>query len=188
MFTGIVQAQGKIESVSNGDVVRLVLSKPTDWRFTIGASVAVDGVCLTVVAQTDHTFSADVMSETLARTTLSAYEPNRVVNLERPLKLGDELGGHMVQGHVHAAVQVAGVKTGAAWEITIAVPKEYTPMVQEKRSIAINGVSLTIARVAEDFCTVALIPHTLEVTNLDAVEAGDVVNVEFETATTVAPQ
>ena len=190
MFTGIVEEQGTVKSMSDGEVPRLVVSKPDSWEFKIGASVAVDGVCLTVVEQTKDTFSADVVPETVSRSTMRDYKEGRAVNLERPLKVGDEMGGHMVQGHVDNRLKITKVEDlGISREITLDIPEKYLKFVVEKGSIAINGVSLTIARIEGQALTIALVPHTLEHTNLSDLVAGDKVNVEFDTSLrSVVPQ
>jgi riboflavin synthase len=181
MFTGIIERQALVRSMEKGKVARLTVEKPASWKFKLGASVAVDGVCLTVVAQTVHSFSADVVPETLARTTMRSFKKGRKVNLERPLRVGDEIGGHIVQGHVDTRTQVTGItKQGASRELTLAVPLKYKKFVVEKGSVAINGVSLTIARAAPRALTVALIPHTLKETNLGKLKIGDEVNIEFD--------
>ena len=190
MFTGIVEEQGTVKSMSDGEVPRLVVSKPDSWEFKIGASVAVDGVCLTVVEQTKDTFSADVVPETVSRSTMRDYKEGRAVNLERPLKVGDEMGGHMVQGHVDNRLKITKVEDlGISREITLDIPEKYLKFVVEKGSIAINGVSLTIARIEGQALTIALVPHTLEHTNLSDLAAGDEVNVEFDSSLrSVVPQ
>lgn len=183
MFTGITERKALVRSMEGRKVQRLVVAKPASWKFKIGGSVAVDGVCLTVIAQTASSFSADVVPETLTRTTLRAFKAGRVVNLERPLRVGDEIGGHLVQGHVDAVAVVTGVKKhGASREVTFAIAPKYKKYVVEKGSVALNGVSLTISWVEPRALTVALIPHTLKQTNLGGVRVGDEVNIEFDTS------
>lgn len=183
MFTGITERQALVRSMTGEKVPRLVVTKPASWKFKIGGSVAVDGVCLTVVAQTANLFSMDVIPETLARTTLKSFDTGRMVNLERPLRLGDEIGGHVVLGHVDTRTVVTGVKKrGESRELTLTLPLKYKKSVVEKGSVAVNGVSLTVAQVEMHTFTVALIPHTLTHTNLGNLKKGDEVNIEFDTS------
>jgi len=183
MFTGIIEKQDLVHSITEGKVPRLIVTKPASWKFKIGGSVAVDGVCLTVVEQTSNSFSADVVPETLARTTIKYFKTGRIVNLERPLRVGDEIGGHIVQGHVDTRVAVSNIENnGTSREITLTFPLKYKKFVVEKRSVAINGVSLTIAQVGKKTLKIALVPHTLKHTNLGSLNIGDEVNVEFETS------
>ncbi len=183
MFTGIIEKKGVVRSLSEGEVPQLIVAKPESWEFKLGASIAVDGVCLTVVEQTKDSFSADVVPETLARTTMKQFEAGRMVNLERPLRMGDEIGGHIVQGHVDTKVKVASIEErSSSREISLDIPFKYMKFVIEKRSITVNGVSLTIALVGEQTLTIALVPHTLQQTNLGSLSVGDEVNVEFDTS------
>lgn len=181
MFTGIVESQDPVRSITDEEVPRLVVAKPKSWKFKIGASIAVDGVCLTVVSQTADSFSVDVVQETLDRTTIKNFTAGRMVNLERPLRIGDEIGGHIVQGHVDTEVAVVDIKRqGTSCEISLAIPAKYERSVVEKGSIAVNGVSLTVARIEGKILTIALIPHTLQQTNLGGLQVGDKVNIEFD--------
>ncbi len=181
MFTGITERQALVRSLSQGSVPRLTIAKPLAWKCKIGGSIAVDGVCLTLVAQSKGSLAFDVVSETLTRTTLQSFTKDRKVNLERPLRVGDEIGGHLVQGHVDARTVVTRITSvGSSRELTLALPARYKKRVVEKGSVAINGVSLTIARIRARTLTVALIPHTLKKTNLGALRIGDIVNIEFD--------
>jgi len=183
MFTGIVENKSLVLSITEGKVPCLTVVKPVSWKFKIGDSVAVDGVCLTVVKQTTDSLSFDVVPETLDRTTVKSFKKGRLVNLERPLRMGDDIGGHMVQGHVDTTMTVVDInKRGVSSEIIFTFPLKYKNLVIEKGSIAINGVSLTIARSDVESLTIALIPHTLEYTNLGNLSVGDEVNVEFDTS------
>ena len=168
MFTGIVQERGSVASLEAG---RLVVESSLEPE--IGDSVAVDGVCLTVTARENGRLSFDVMEETLARS-----KPFRdKVNLEPALRAGDPLGGHYVQGHVDG---VGRVRARDGERLTIEAPPEILRYCVEKGSIAVEGVSLTIAALEEDAFTVALVAHTLQVTTLGALASGDEVNLEVD--------
>ncbi len=177
MFTGIVQALGKVTSVHER---RVAIAAPFDLsRVAIGASIAVDGVCLTVVSRRGRRFEADIGPETFARTTLGSLKAGDRVHLERPLRLGDELGGHLVSGHVDGVGRIARrQKLGTALALTIEVPKEVTPALAPKGSITVDGVSLTVNQVRKNRFQVVLIPHTLAVTRLGERRVGDRVNIE----------
>ena len=187
MFTGIVEALGVVESIqrielNQAPVVRLVVvtDLPVE-AMPIGASIAVDGVCLTIVGRTAGHFAADLGPETLALTTLGALESGSRVHLERPLKVGDPLGGHMVLGHVDIMGTVVSRRAvGAALEFEISTPSHLSRFLAAKGSIAVDGVSLTINTVVGDVFSVTLIPHTLEATKLGDKRAGDTVNLEAD--------
>ncbi len=187
MFTGIVEALGVVESIqrvelNQAPVVRLVVVTDLPVEdMPIGASIAVDGVCLTIVGRTAGHFAADLGPETLALTTLGALEPGSRVHLERPLKVGDPLGGHMVLGHVDIMGTVVGrQRAGSSLELDIAAPSQVSRFLAAKGSIAVDGVSLTINTVVGDVFSVTLIPHTLEVTKLGDKKPGDTVNLEAD--------
>jgi riboflavin synthase len=178
VFTGIVRELGRVAAVENGAAaVRLVVEAPeTAARAEVGASVAVAGVCLTVVEARDGTLAFDAVPETLRRSSLGRLEPGSRVNLEPAVGAGEPLGGHVVQGHVDGvgAVRSLGDPT---W---LDAPPELLRYCAEKGSIAVEGCSLTIAALDDAGFAVALIPHTLEVTTLGALEAGDPVNLEVD--------
>lgn len=183
MFTGIVEGTGVVRAVRTKDgSARLVVDAGELLRGTrIGDSIAVNGVCLTVVATTSTMFEADLSAETLERTTLGGLRPGGAVNLERPVAVGDRLGGHLVQGHVDGVGRVASCrKEGEAWSLEIAAPPHVARYVVEKGSIAVDGVSLTVAATSDDRFTVCLIPHTCAVTTLGALGPGAVVNLEAD--------
>ena len=187
MFTGIVEALGVVESIqrvelNQGPVVRLVVvtDLPVE-AMPIGASIAVDGVCLTIVGRTAGHFAADLGPETLALTTLGSLEPGSRVHLERPLKVGDPLGGHMVQGHVDImGTVVARRPGGASLDLDISAPSQVSRFLAAKGSVAVDGVSLTVNTVTGDVFSVTLIPHTLEATKLADRKVGDTVNLEAD--------
>ncbi|HEX4805011.1 MAG TPA: riboflavin synthase [Conexibacter sp.] len=182
MFTGLVQALGTVAAVEQtDDGVRLAIASPLAAELDAGDSVAVNGVCLTAVDPTPERFAADVMRETLRRSSLAAAAPGAQVNLELPLRAHDRLGGHVVQGHVDGLGTVAEVREdGFARLVRVAAPPELLRYVVEKGSIAIDGVSLTVAAVDDESLTVSLIPETLERTSLGAAAPGRTVNLEVD--------
>ncbi|MFD9208653.1 riboflavin synthase [Streptomyces sioyaensis] len=183
MFTGIVEELGEVVAVENlGDASRFRLRGPLvteDAKH--GDSIAVNGVCLTVVDTADGEFTADVMAETLHRSSLGALAAGSRVNLERPMALGGRLGGHLVQGHVDGTGTLVERIPGEHWEIVkIALPAALSRYVVEKGSITVDGVSLTVVDAADDFFTISLIPTTLALTTLGLKKAGDPVNLEVD--------
>jgi riboflavin synthase len=148
---------------------------------TNGASIAVNGVCLTVVEHDGDTFSADVMQETLVRTSLGDLQPGSAVNLERPVTLADRLGGHLVQGHVDGTGVVLERTPGEHWEVVrISLPESLARYLVEKGSVTVDGVSLTVVAVGADWFTVSLVPTTLAVTTLGRTPVGGMVNLEVD--------
>ena len=183
MFTGIVEELGAVVALDRiGDSARLRVHGPavcSDAR--PGDSIAVNGVCLTVTQMQDGTFTADVMRETLARSSLSALEVGDPVNLERAVRADSRLGGHLVQGHVDAVGRVESREPGERWEaVRIAVPPGVVRYVVPKGSIAVDGVSLTVVDVDADSFTVSLIPETLARTTLGHAPVGSAVNLEVD--------
>lgn len=180
MFTGIVEERGLVGAMGGG---RLVVDAHTVVRDSdVGASVSVSGVCLTVVERTNTSLRFDLSEQTLERTCLGDLRPGDPVNLERPVTLVARLGGHLVQGHVDGVGEVTRVEvdgSGGA-RVSIRLPGELSRYVVERGSIAIDGVSLTIAAVDDDEITVALIPHTLAVTTLGFAAPGRRLNVEAD--------
>lgn len=179
MFTGIVRELGTVDAF---DGSRLVVAAPeTTASAAIGDSVAVAGVCLTVVERDEGRLAFDVVPETLARTALGRLGPGSSVNLESSLRVGDPLGGHVVQGHVDAVGRVRSVAPdGDGRRIRFDAPDTVVRYCIEKGSIAVDGVSLTLAAFDDEGFEVALIPHTLAVTSLGALEPGDEVNLEAD--------
>ncbi|MFD4117985.1 riboflavin synthase [Streptomyces niveus] len=183
MFTGIVEELGEVTAVENlGDSSRFRLRGPAvteDAKH--GDSIAVNGVCLTVVDLAEGEFTADVMAETLNRSSLGALVPGSRVNLERPMAVGDRLGGHIVQGHVDGTGTVVERKASENWEIVkISLPADLTRYVVEKGSITVDGVSLTVVDAGPDYFTISLIPTTLALTTLGIKQPGDPVNLEVD--------
>ncbi|MEU1471836.1 riboflavin synthase [Streptomyces sp. NPDC005761] len=183
MFTGIVEELGEITAVEKlDDASRFRLRGPVVTEGAKhGDSIAVNGVCLTVVDLGEHEFTADVMAETLNRSSLGALTTGSRVNLERPMALGGRLGGHIVQGHVDGTGRILERKISENWEIVkISLPADLTRYVVEKGSITVDGVSLTVVDAGPDYFTISLIPTTLALTTLGIKEPGDPVNLEVD--------
>jgi riboflavin synthase len=182
MFTGIIAELGRVEAVETSDRgARLRIHAGLASELGPGDSVAVNGACLTATAAGEGEFAADVMHQTLSLTTLGDLETESRVNLELPLRATDRLGGHVVQGHVDGTATVADLsEDGFAKRLRIELPDELLPYVVERGSIAIEGVSLTIAGLSDSSLEVSLIPETLERTTLGSLERGDRVNVECD--------
>jgi len=189
MFTGIVAELGEVAGIEHrGDAARLTIRGDTDG-VTTGESIAVNGVCLTVTGVLDGTFTADVMGETLDRTSLGALTPGAPVNLERSVRLADRLGGHLVQGHVDATGTVISRSPAAHWDqVRITLPASIARYVVHKGSICVDGVSLTVSALgpgspdpeAGTWFEVSLIPETLKRTTLGTRQPGETVNLEVD--------
>ncbi len=182
VFTGLVQDLGKVTDVdANGDGVTLAVRTKLAEEIAEGDSVAVNGVCLTATAIGGGEFRAEVMHETLRRSSLAGVATGSDVNLELSLRATDRLGGHIVQGHVDGLGAVRDVREdGFSRVVTVGAPPELLRYVVEKGSIAVNGVSLTVVDVGEDWFSIALIPETLERTTLGAAAPGAPVNLEVD--------
>jgi riboflavin synthase len=183
MFTGIIEAMGRIDAVSRipGGARLRVRCRGYGAGLALGESVSVDGACLTVMRRGKDHFEAEVSPETMRRTTLGGARAGRKVNLERPLAAAGRLGGHFVQGHVDATGRIRSVRRAEAFvEMAVGYPASLKGLIVEKGSVAVNGVSLTVASITRAAFGVALIPHTLETTNLSALRAGDEVNLETD--------
>jgi riboflavin synthase len=186
MFTGLVVERGRLieDPVPSGaGGVRMVIghSPETGKRLSIGASLAVSGVCLTVTEMTDHRVTVELSPETLSRTTLGGLRKGGEVNLEPSLRMGDPLGGHLVQGHVDGTAEVVDRRDLAGHrELAFSIPPQLAPFLVEKGSVTVDGVSLTVSALGPDRFEVALIPHTLEVTTLSDLRPGDRVNLEVD--------
>jgi riboflavin synthase len=183
VFTGLIREVARVTSVAGAsDGVRIELAAPgTAERATLGDSIAIDGVCLTVVARTDSTLAFDAVPETLSRTALATLEPGSRVNLEPALRAGEPLGGHYVQGHVDGVASVRSVAIeGDGRRIWFDASPELVRYVVEKGSVAVQGTSLTVAALDDAGFAVALIPHTLTATTLGALEPDALVNVEVD--------
>ncbi len=183
MFTGIIEELGVVETLEDqGDAVRLTLRAPhviNDAR--LGDSISVNGCCLTVAQRDGETFTADVMRETLDKTSLGALDPGGRVNLERAVTVEKRLGGHIVQGHVDGVGEVVRRTPSEHWEVVeISMPPELGRYLVDKGSITVDGVSLTVVEAREASFTVSLIPETLARTTLGSRRPGDLVNLEAD--------
>ncbi|MEJ0045505.1 MAG: riboflavin synthase [Rhodospirillales bacterium] len=189
MFTGIITALGKISAatpIGEGQDMRLTIVAPAEFLAAhggtlLGASIACSGCCLTATDIGGERFSVDVSAETVSRTTLGGWVPGTVINLERSLRLGDELGGHLVSGHVDGLGQVTGITPeNGSVRITIAVPAPLHRFTAEKGSVAVDGVSLTVNAVQGQEFGVNIIPHTAAHTTLGLRGVGDAVHIEID--------
>lgn len=182
MFTGIIEELGKVKNLRRGLTASLEIEAPKVLKdLRIGDSVSVDGVCLTATDITRATFKADVSPETLSKTTLGDLRIGGAVNLERPLVVGERLGGHMVNGHVDGVGVIRGKKReGNSFLLKVEIPKELAQYIVPKGSIAVDGVSLTIVDVTDGAFTTAIIPHTAKVTTLGIKGPGAKVNIEID--------
>lgn len=179
MFTGIIEERGTVTAL---DGFRLVVGCRTVWTdAAVDSSIAVNGVCLTVVERGEHTLAFDLSPETLARTSLSRLAIGHPVNLERPVTLMTRLGGHLVQGHVDGVGELVALEPNEAGAtLTVRVPASLRRYIVEKGSITVDGISLTAFNLGADTFQVALIPHTLDVTTLGTAARGDPVNIEVD--------
>lgn len=179
LFTGIIEELGTIRKIGGGSLTIAARTVLTDAR--IGDSIAVNGVCLTITRFDAGSFTADVMPETVRRTSFDGLHPGAVVNLERAVAVGTRLGGHIVSGHIDGTGDVTAIeREGNAVLITVAAAPNLLRGIVEKGSVALEGISLTVAAVDDQTFTVSLIPHTLEVTNLHTKKKGSRVNIETD--------
>jgi riboflavin synthase len=185
LFTGIIQEVARVVRFDEAKGKRrlTIAAENAASELKIGDSVAVSGACLTAVDIAKNTFAADLAGETVARTSLSRLQPGSLVNLELPLRATDRMGGHYVQGHVDGTGRLAALEKvvgGEDFWLSIEVPADVTRYIVEKGSIAIEGISLTVARIEGARVAIAIIPHTYEATNLKSLRPGDPVNVEAD--------
>ncbi len=182
MFTGLVTDLGEVRAIEARGDTRITVATAYDvGAIAIGASIACSGACLTVVAREADWFAVDVSAETLGRTTLGAWRPGTPVNLERSLRVGDELGGHIVLGHVDGVSRIVEREpVGDSARLVFTAPDGLARFIAEKGSVALDGVSLTVNRVADGEFDVNLIPHTLGCTTFGAARPGDSVNLEID--------
>jgi riboflavin synthase len=183
MFTGIIEELGEIvDWQPSPDAARITVRGPlavSDAKH--GDSISVSGVCLTVIDQGEDWFTADVMAETIAMSTLSTVSAGQRVNIERAAQVGDRLGGHIVQGHIDGTSELLSVSEGEAWRVLrFSLAPQLAPLVVDKGSIAIDGVSLTVSAAGDDWFEVSLIPETLTATTLGERVVGDLVNIETD--------
>lgn len=184
VFTGLVEKVKEVTAVSplSGGALRLSVVMPEGWdEVSPGDSILVDGICLTVSEAGPDALTFDAVRETAGRTTAMSWKPGRRVNLERALRLGDRLGGHILSGHVDGVGRIASVtSTGAGTEVAVSLDESLMKYVALKGSVAVNGVSLTVSGLEETAFQAALIPETLERTNLDSLKSGEEVNIEVD--------
>jgi riboflavin synthase len=185
MFTGIVQGTGKIVDVIQGETIKsFKIEVPNTDSLEIGASISVDGVCLTATSIENNVVSFDVIQETLNRTTLGQLELNEIVNIERSLKFGDEIGGHLLSGHIMATGIVnEKFESGEGLNFSILAPLSIEKYLLEKGYIAIDGISLTIGEINNSRFNLHIIPETMRQTTIASKQVGDAVNIEIDSTT-----
>lgn len=183
MFTGIVTDLGRVRSIDKPDDTRLVIETGYDMgTLEIGASISCSGVCLTVVEKGEDWFSVDASQETLDVTNLGAWQAGTLVNLERSLRVGDEMGGHMVSGHVDGFGEVTSITAvDGSIKVIFSTPAHLRRFIAPKGSVAVNGVSLTVNETKGDTFSVNIIPHTRSVTTFQSLNEGEKVNLEVDT-------
>lgn len=184
MFTGLVEERGRVTALDPiGDGIRLRISAAAVLDdIEMGASIAVNGVCLTVVEFDDAGFAVDAVPETMDRTSLGTLAADSPVNLERSVRASDRLGGHIVQGHVDATTTILKIESydDGSWRYHFVLDDDLAPYIVEKGSITIDGISLTVASLEAGSFSIAVIPHTAEVTTLGSKQVGAIVNVEVD--------
>ncbi len=183
MFTGIITDIGTVRVLEQrGDLRARIATAYDTSRIDIGASIACNGVCLTVVALGDDSFDVEISAETVSKTNLGGWAEGHRINLERALKVGDELGGHIVSGHVDGVAEIVAMKDeGDSTRLTFRAPEALARYIAPKGSVALNGTSLTVNEVSGCDFGINLIPHTQEVTTWGAAKPGDLVNLEIDT-------
>ncbi len=182
MFTGIIESLGKLLKIENsGTNKKFVIESPISHQLKIDQSVSHDGVCLTVVETLNNTHSVIAINETLQKSTLKNWSVGQNINLERAMILGSRLDGHIVQGHIDSTISCKSVvEIGGSFEITFEYNKEFSPLIIEKGSICINGVSLTLHGIEDLIFKVSIIPYTWSNPNFQNIKSGDTLNVEYD--------
>ncbi|MGB2037746.1 MAG: riboflavin synthase subunit alpha [Candidatus Poseidoniaceae archaeon] len=185
MFTGIVQGLGTIKSIEEGNgITTFSIACPDTQNLIIGASVAIDGICLTATSIKDKLVTFDVIPETMERTTLGERVANDEVNIERSLRYGDEVGGHLLSGHIIGrGLLTYSVNVGEGAQLKIKAPPSIQKYIQTKGYIGIDGISLTIGEVHENEFDLHIIPETLRLTTLGSKQVGDAINIEIDSTT-----
>jgi riboflavin synthase len=186
MYTGIVAGTAPVIEIEDGEIIRSLTINLDGYleNLKIGASVALDGVCMTVVSIEDTLVKFDAIEETLNRTTLGRLEVGSIVNVERSLRMGDELGGHIISGHVLMVAKIIDrVERGEGTDFLIENPLEARPYILEKGFISIDGMSLTIGNITDESFSLHIIPETLRITTISNKKAGDYVNIEIDSRT-----
>ncbi len=182
MFTGIIEATGRVKSVEiNGSNRIFHIESPISNELKPDQSVSHNGVCLTVEAVSGNIHQVTAIEETLLKTNLSGWKEDVIINLERCLQMNGRLDGHIVQGHVDTTAACTRLeKKEGSWEYSFEIDPKFAPLIIEKGSISLNGISLTIFNVTKNSFTVAIVPYTLEHTNINQLKTGDTVNIEFD--------
>ncbi|MGB1875648.1 MAG: riboflavin synthase [Rhodospirillaceae bacterium] len=183
MFTGLITDQGEIAVIqdANGGSRMEIRTQYDTSVIDVGASIACNGCCLTAVELSRDSFVVEVSKETLSRTTLGNWQAGRIINLEQSIKLGDEMGGHLVSGHVDCTAEVISrERDGESYRFLFRLPPEFARFIAVKGSVAVDGVSLTVNEVGADQFGVNIIPHTCAVTGFGALKPGDIVNIEID--------
>ena len=182
MFTGIIETTGKVISLQyEGSNLHISIQSSISGQLSVDQSVSHNGVCLTVVKIVGNTHTVTAIQETLLKSNLGSLSENSIINLERCLKIGDRLDGHMVQGHVDTTAQLINIKEEqGSYLLTFMINQDHKNLIVEKGSICINGISLTLINVENDKFSVAIIPYTWQNTNLQTINIGDNVNIEFD--------
>lgn len=183
MFTGLVEETGIVKAMrkKGGSIIFTIRGRITIKGLRVDHSISVEGVCLTVIKKTTNSFDVQAVEETLKKTTLGNLKVGSRVNLERPLLPSDRLGGHFVLGHVDGLGRVKSLKTlESSWIFWIQIPKKFAHHLVPVGSIAVNGVSLTMAEVSQNSFSISIIPHTMEVTTFSSLKSGTLVNLEFD--------
>lgn len=182
MFTGIIEQTGKLVRINNlGSSLEFEIESLLSNKLSIDQSLAHNGVCLTVVGQSKQRHTVVAIEETLRKTNLGFLKPGRMLNLERALKLSDRIDGHLVQGHVDTAAELLSIsENSGSWIIEIQLAAEFEPLVIDKGSICVNGISLTVCELLNNSFKVAIIPYTWAHTNLNELKVGELVNLEFD--------
>lgn len=182
MFTGIIEALGTVARIDDqAGARRITYATPLSAEVEVDDSVAINGVCQTVVARDASSFTTVVIEETLRKTNFGSISAGEVVNLERSLRMGDRLDGHLVQGHTDCTGRIDSItREDTNWLLQVSFPDEWAPYIVGRGSVALEGISLTVARLERTSFTVAIIPYTWEHTNLQARRVGDAVNLEFD--------
>ncbi len=181
MFTGIIEEIADVKSVATSeDIVTFTIKKPAQWKVREGQSIAVNGVCLTVTTFDEDEFHVELMPETMTRSTFGKVKPIKV-NLERAMSPDGLFEGHIVQGHVDELSTIVDIKETDQWRtISMSYPKDKSPLLVQKGSVTIDGISLTVVDVEDDWFSVSLIPHTITHTTLGTKQVGDFVNIEYD--------
>ena len=182
MFSGIIKSTGVLQSIKPmGSSRRLTISSPFSGELTIDQSLSHDGICLTIIDVNNDTYDADVVQETLSKTTFQSLKEGQLINLEKSMTPTTLIDGHLVQGHVDTVLECLDIKDkNGSWNMKFNLPQEFTSLIIPRGSVCLNGVSLTVANLYEDSFEVAIIPYTYDHTNFRFLREGDYVNVEFD--------